>query len=290
MDGPRAVFHATPQAVGDARLGAPGSSRPLVGRVATDRHGRQPCHPGTGVEARRAGEPAVDDDADTLDRQRRLGDVRRQHDAAAAGRRRGQRHVLLLQRQRAGQGAHVDVRADDGAQLIGGAHDLADPRQEHEDIAGVAAQGQHDRCRGGPLEAVSALAGQPTHFDRMRAALAGDDGRGTVDADQRGKPGRVGCGRHRHDAQVGPQRCRLERERQAEIGRQVAFVDLVEDDDRHAGEFWIVLQATREHALREHLDARGRTDPPLVAGLVADQPTDAIPGEVGHPPGHGTRR
>ena len=81
-----AVLHPAPQPVGDARARPPGPPGALVGRVAADRHGRQPGHPGADVEARRPGQPAVDDDPHAVDGQRRLGDVGRQHDAAPAGR------------------------------------------------------------------------------------------------------------------------------------------------------------------------------------------------------------
>ena len=104
-----AVLHPAPQPVGGAGLGAPGPAGALIGRVAADRHGRQPGHPGPGIEAGRAGQPAVDDDPHAVDGQRRLGDVGRQHDAPPTRRRRRQRLVLLLQGERAGQPVHVDV-------------------------------------------------------------------------------------------------------------------------------------------------------------------------------------
>ena len=107
-----AVLDLRPQPVGDARLDASGPAGALVGRVAADRHRRQPGHAGRRVEARRPGEPAVDDDAHALDGQRRLGDVGRQHDAPPARRRRRQGEVLLLDAQRSGERADVDVAAD----------------------------------------------------------------------------------------------------------------------------------------------------------------------------------
>ena len=66
----------------------------------------------------------------------------------------------------------------------------------------------------------------------------------------------------------------VERERQPEVGRQVALVDLVEDDEPDAGQLGVLLQPARQHALGQHLDPRRRTDAPLVAGLVADEVAD----------------
>ena len=69
----------------------------------------------------------------------------------------------------------------------------------------------------------------------------------------------VGRRRHRQDAQIGSQRgARIERQGQAEVGRQVALVHLVEDDDADAGQLGIVLQPSGQHALGHDLDARGR--------------------------------
>ena len=101
-----------------------------------------------------------------------------------------------------------------------------------------------------------------------------------------GEPGDVGRRRHRQDAQVGSQvRAGVERQRQAEVGRQVALVDLVEDDEPDAVERRVVLQSAGEHALGDHLDARRPTDVALVAGLVADPVADRLAEQGGHPPG-----
>ena len=72
---------------------------------------------------------------------------------------------------------------------------------------------------------------QPADVDGERPPGALDDGRRhAVDRQQAGEQRGVGGRRHRQDAQVGAQRRRrVERERQAEVGRQVALVDLVED-------------------------------------------------------------
>jgi hypothetical protein len=52
-------------------------------------------------EARHAREPRVDDHADALDGERRLGDARREHHLARAGRRRRDGRVLLGRVERA---------------------------------------------------------------------------------------------------------------------------------------------------------------------------------------------
>ena len=77
----------------------------------------------------------------------------------------------------------------------------------------------------------------------------------------------------------------IERESQAQVGGQVAFVHLVEDHHGHTGQFGVVLQATGEHAFGHHFDAGSRADAPLVAGLVAHRRADLLAEQRGHAPG-----
>ena len=119
--------------------------------------------------------------------------------------------------------------------------------------------------------------------DRRRAAPVGGE--------EASEAVRVGGRRHRRNAQVGTQGGgHVERQGEAEVGGQVAFVDLVEDDRSHPRELRIGLQPARQHAFGEHFDAGRRPDRPIVAGLVADQLADALTGELGHPPRGGARR
>ena len=277
---PGAVLHPAPQAVGNARSEAAGPAGALVRRVAADRHRGEAGHAGADVEARRSGQPAVDDDADTLDRQRRLGDVGRQHDAAPAGWRRGERAVLLVGAEGAGEAVDVDVG---GGQTLGGPRDLGDAGEEGEYVSVVVAQCRQHSGGDGRFEALVPGAWSPADVDGVRSTRALDDRRG---AEQPGEAGGVGGGRHGDDAQVGPQggRC-VERESEAEVGRQVALVDLVEHDQADAGELGVLLQAAGEDAFGHHLDAGRRSDAALVACLVADESADLGRREVGHAPG-----
>ena len=135
---------------------------------------------------------------------------------------------------------------------------------------------------------LTALAGHPPHLDRMHPPLALDHGRLGEHGRQRRDVGRRRHGQH---PQVGPQRgAGVERERQAEIGRQVAFVDLVEDHQPDAGQLRSDWRATGQDALGDHLDARRRADPAFVAGLVADGLADRLTEQLGHTTGCGPRR
>ena len=290
---PAAVLDLRPQPVGDAWLRAPGSTGALVGRVAADRHRGQARHPGGRVEPWRSGKPAVDDDPDPLDRERGLGDVGRQDDAPPAGWRRGEGEVLLLSAHRPGERAYVDHVADDADESVAAAHDLADAGEKHEDVAVILCQRPDDRSFDGVLEAVLALPRQPADVHRVCPSGDLDDRRriGSDAGEEASEARRVSGGRHRQNAQVGPQRRgHVEGQRQAEVRRQVALVNLVEDHGGDARQLRVALQAPSQHAFGQHLDARRRADHPFVAGLVADQFAHPLPGDVGHPPSGRPRR
>ncbi len=84
--GSRPVFELAPEAVGGPGLGASRPSGALLGRSAARCHRGESSHTGPRVEPRFASEARIDDDADTVDRQRGLRDVGAQHDASTPGR------------------------------------------------------------------------------------------------------------------------------------------------------------------------------------------------------------
>ena len=163
-------------------------------------------------------------------------------------------------------------------ELVGEPGDLADAGQERQHVAVLVAQRPPDRRSPSrpPAGRRDERGTQRTSTGNVRPTLsttgAGPASRRQQAGEQRGVGGR----RHRRDAQVRAQRRRgVERERQPEVGRQVALVDLVEDDEPDAGQLGVLLQAARQHALGQHLDPRRRADAALVAGLVADEVADA---------------
>ena len=82
----------------------------------------------------------------------------------------------------------------------------------------------------------------------------------------------------------------LGREREAQIGGQVALVDLVEDDEPDALEIGSGLEAAGEDALGQDLDAGRGPDAPLVPRLHADRVADAFSEEARHAAGRCPRR
>ncbi len=120
-----------------------------------------------------------------------------------------------------------------------------------------------------------------------------------ADVDGEGFPGRVndrraaeqrgngpGIQRRRHDeerqvlAQVAPG---VEAERERQVGVEAALVKFVEDDEGHAFEPRVRLQAPGENPLGDDLDPGCRRDPPLETDRVADGAPHLLAERAGHP-------
>src|SRR3546814_3115404 len=106
------------------------------------------------------------------------------------------------------------------------------------------------------LDPAFGAAAEIAQVERVGTALALDH---RAIAHQRGEARTVERRRHRDQPQIGAQRgLRVEREREAEIAVEAAFVDLVEQHRRHPGKLWIGLDAIDENALGDDRDARFR--------------------------------
>ena len=196
----------------------------------------------------------------------RLGDGRGENDLAPLA---GQENaVLLLLGQATVQGQHRRARGRGG----GGERFLRPPdlplaRQEAEDVAGRLAQGLRDRAAHGHLTEVLRL-------DRVHAPLRAHH-RGAVE--MRGHLVRVERRGHHEQPQVVAERAaHFEREREADVARERALVEFVEDDKPRVGELGIGEEALREESLRHDLEARRGGDPALEAHLVADRAAHAF--------------
>ncbi len=136
------------EADADAGSDAPAPPGALVRRRLRHRLDRQALHLETAAEAgdpRRAG---VDDEAHARHGERRLGDVRAEHDAPAPVRLEDA--VLLRRRQPGVQRQHLDVAALEAAQGVGRVVDLALAGEEHEHVARPLAVRARRRRRRSP--------------------------------------------------------------------------------------------------------------------------------------------
>ena len=158
------------------------------------------------------------------------------------------------------------------------AGDLADARQEHEYITAVVAQRKQHGLGDCLLKSLALARWRPANLDGMRATFAADDWAWAVFvAEKRGqRAGLSGC-RHRQDLEVGSQCApRIEGEREAYIGGQIALVYLVEDHQACAGQFGIVLKTPSEHTFGDDFDTGVAPDAAFVAGLIANGVADVF--------------
>jgi hypothetical protein len=124
----------------------------------------------------------------------------------------------------------------------------------------------------------------PDQLDRVRHAVGSDDRYGLVRSEDGREPLSLGGRRGGDEAHVGAQGgAHVDEESEREIGVEVPFVALIENDGAHAGEVGIVLEPLDEQSGRDDFDASGRASTPLPAYRVADRGADLLADQRRHP-------
>ena len=252
---------------------------PLVGAGLGDLLDRQPLH----LEpARVAGDPRgarVDHVVDARHRQRRLGDVGGEHDAAAGVRLE---HPLLLgDREPRVERHDLGVAEAPLAEGLGRLADLPLARQEHEDVAplpvdvafalqlgdGVADRVEQVAIRVG-VRVVRVDDRPVAHLDREAAPGDLDDGGGEV----LGEALHVDRRRGDHDLEVGAAGEQLGQVAEDEVDVEAALVGLVDDQRVVLQQRAITRQLGEQDAIGHQLDQR------VLADLVGepDLPADGV--------------
>ena len=218
---------------------APGA---LVRRALADRLDQQLLDLASEAVALHARRARIDHVADARHRERGLGHVGGQHNAAPVV---AVKNTVLLglaqarkQRQHLGAAKHRLV-AQVAAQVVGGFADLAFTRQKDQNVAAVVGITPKlvDRIGDGVVEVVVArfLERPVTLLDREHAPGHHDDGRRSFATGKvLGKTLGINRGRSHHHFQIRPARQDLLEVAQQEVNVQAAFVGLV-DDDRVVG-------------------------------------------------------
>ena len=281
------VVQPDADAVGDA----PAAAGALVGRGLADGLNQQLLDlvaVAVALDARRAG---IDHVADARHRQRGLGDVRRQHDAARAVRLEDA--VLLGLAQSREQRQHLDARRVVLAQVLGRLADLALAGQEDEHVAAAFAPELVDGVADGVVEAVfAALLERPPalfhrvqparHLDHRRRPLA----RREVLREALGVDG----GRGDDDLQVGAARQDLAQVPEQEVDVQAAFVGLVDDQRVVGAQQRVGLGLGEQDAVGHQLDRRAALQPVLETDLEAHDLAERRLQLLGDALGHAARR
>ncbi len=170
--GKSALLALRPEPVADAFRHAASAAPALFGLGPCHPFSDEPRHARSGVEPRPPRPPAIDDDADVLDRQRCLGDGGGEHHLAPipCGPDRG---ALGGKIHRAEQRADQAAGRQAAAKLRLDPADLPLARQEDEDAAFRFPGRLRDKAREGRLvtRPMSQRARQPARLDREGAAL-----------------------------------------------------------------------------------------------------------------------
>ncbi len=250
------------QAQRASRAETSGAAGPLGGGSAADLghvEGRQ-SRPGR--MARDPRQSAVDDGGDSGDGDAGLRHVGAQDDLAPP--RRGQRPVLLRGRQVSVEGKQEQVALSCELRAgLGRVADLGRARQEHQYVA-LRTWDRQPADGGGDLVREPTVVGsiEVLDLDRETPAFAADHRR----AQLLGEGARVEGGGHDHELEA---RQEALRQRQGQIARQVALVELVEHERAHAGQLRVGEDAPGEDPLGHVPEARARCSALLEADLPA---------------------
>jgi hypothetical protein len=257
-------FARIPQSHGTPCGDAPRAARTLIRRVRRDALGLEAVEAALGVVTRDLLPARVDDDVHVRHGQRRLCDVRREHDARTV--RRRECRVLLVRIEAAVERQHWHAIAEARSQRVGGAANLTGAGQESENRAVRRCHSLGDGVLDRHVRPVRNL-------DRKRAARHIDD-RTAVEVRRHARA--VDRRRHDNESEIVARMPRLPRERKAEIRVDAALVELVDDDRAEARQQRIALEPRGEDAFGRDEEPRlGRVaaiEPHVPADLASDRP------------------
>jgi len=150
------------------------------------------------------------------------------------------------------------------------ATDLSLPRQEDQYAAGFLLQRLQNRLHDARLDAFANLKRSPPALrDGKHAPFAAHHRRLIQQA---GQPSAFERGGHEQQLErlLAQQYAGVERQRQGQVGIEAALVEFIEDHQTHAFERRVVLQAAREDALGDNLDAGVRPDLAVQPDAIAN--------------------
>ena len=229
---PMRALVAGPQPPAEARRGAAGASRALIGGGAADLLDQQDVDAAVGIVTRDAGQAAVDHTPDAVDGERGFGDIGGDHDLALFV--AGHGGVLVARRQFAVQGEQQEAaRLVAAPQRLDGLGNLKAARHEDQHVSLTAgADKVAERRRLLPHRALVEVTGGGGEFDldRVRAPLGFKHAAGLEVLFER-----RGVERRRHDEELDIGAggvLQVQGTGQRDVAVEMALVELVEDDGR----------------------------------------------------------
>ena len=276
-----------PQAIGDARPLTRGAARALCRGGLAGAMRDQMRRPRRAIEFGAARQAGIDHHRHAIQGERGFGDRACQHDPPPPVRIAPDRQPLLRRLDLAMERQHqrfAQARLDPLAHAI----DLADAGQEGEDIALLRAPGTRNRIGHRIFDPAIGRAAQPFDPQRVCRAFAFDDRR--IVAQQAGEARAVDRRRHHQHAQILAQHgARLQRQREAEIAVEMAFMRLVEQHGGNARQFGIVEQHVDEDRFGHDQHARLCRTLAVEPGEIADRLARLFAQDLRHPLRRGAR-
>ncbi|MNN32630.1 hypothetical protein D3C81_1463540 [compost metagenome] len=184
------------------------------------------------------------------------------------------------------QRAEQDLRviAQRIGELLMHATDLGLSRQEHQHAAGLVVQGFEDGLHQARLDEFTGLERPaPAHRHRVHAPFAAQDRRVV---EQPGQAFAFKRGGHQENFQrliVTEQFATIEAQGQGQVSVEAALVKLVENQQAHAFQRRIILQAPGEDAFGDHFDSGIGADFAVEANAIAHGFADLFPQLTGQP-------
>lgn len=262
-----------PQPIAHARLQPPGPAGTLGGAGAGDALGVETAHAAAGVETRNPRQPGVDHHPHAIDGQAGLGNVSGQYHLALARRRRVDGRSLRCQVKLAMQRAqqHIAALTEGIRQLLMDPANLRLPRQEHQHAAGFVVQGFKNGLHQPRLDKFPRLERPPpAHLHRVHAPFTAQDRRVV---EQPRQAFTFKGGGHQQDFQrlfIAKQLAAIEAQGQRQVGVEATLVEFVEDQQTHAIQCRVILQAPGEDAFGDHFNTGVGADLAVQADPVAD--------------------
>ena len=171
------------------------------------------------------------------------------------------------------------------------ATDFRLPRQKHQDAAGFIIERFEYRLRHALINVFARLKRPPpAHCHRVHAALAAQDRRV---AQQTRQALAFEGGGHQQDFQrllVAKQLAAVKAQGQRQVGVEAALVEFVEDQQAHAIQCRVVLQAASENAFGDHFDAGIGANLAVETNAIPDGLPDLLAQLTGQSFRCGTRR
>ena len=166
--------------------------------------------------------------------------------------------------------------------------DFTRTREEHQDVTVGLLERLMHHCRDRAFQPLVCATRPIPRLHIEHPSAAGDHRRA---AEKRGHPIALEGRGHHQDPQVGSKRRpALDREREAEVGVDAAFVEFVEDEETDALERGILEPHAGEDAFGHHLDSRFGRNPRVETNPMSDGPTDRLSDGIRHAPCRRTRR